>query len=216
MKKIKLIIGLVVFTLMGFMLFAADHIEAPDVKGGSSDITDFYAFQAENTNNVVFVANIQGLLSPTATESAKFDEDVLIEFNIDTDLDYIEDLVIQALPRNGKMYFFGPYEPSATGLNSSLPQDGSEYGVLITPYSSSPIIGTKGAMKFFAGPRDDPFFMDFAKHEEIIGKTADGFNNPGSDTFKGTNVLSIVVEVPKSMIGGSGNINTWVESKAKQ
>ena len=94
MKKIKLIIGLVVFTLMGFMLFAADHIEAPDVKGGSSDITDFYAFQAENTNNVVFVANIQGLLSPTATESAKFDEDVLIEFNIDTDLDYIEDLVI--------------------------------------------------------------------------------------------------------------------------
>ena len=114
------------------------------------------------------------------------------------------------------MYFFGPYEPSATGLNSSLPQDGSEYGVLITPYSSSPIIGTKGAMKFFAGPRDDPFFMDFAKHEEIIGKTADGFNNPGSDTFKGTNVLSIVVEVPKSMIGGSGNINTWVESKAKQ
>ena len=141
---------------------------------------------------------------------------MLIEFNIDTDLDYIEDLVIQALPRNGKMYFFGPYEPSATGLNSSLPQDGSEYGVLITPYSSSPIIGTKGAMKFFAGPRDDPFFMDFAKYEEIIGKTADGFSNPGSDTFKGTNVLSIVVEVPKSMVEGSGNINTWVETKAKQ
>ncbi|QXP74604.1 DUF4331 family protein [Tenacibaculum sp. AHE15PA] len=216
MKKIKLIIGAGAFALIGLILFAADHIEAPDVKGGSSDITDFYAFQAEDTDNLVFVANIQGLLSPTATSTAKFDENVLIEFNIDTDLDYIEDLVIQAIPRNGKMYFFGPYEPSATGLNSSLPQDGSEYGVSITPYGSSPMIGAKGAMKFFAGPRDDPFFMDFAKYGEIIGGTASGFDNPGSDTFKETNVLSVVVELPKLMVGGSGTINTWVETKAKQ
>ena len=216
MKKIKLIIGAGAFALIGLMLFAADHIEAPDVKGGSSDITDFYAFEAEDTANLVFVANIQGLLGPNATGAAKFDENVLIEFNIDTDLDNVEDLVIQATPRNGKMYFFGPYKPSATGLNSTLPQDGSEYGVSITPYGSNVIIGSKGAMKFFAGPRDDPFFMDFAKYGEIIGGTATGFDNPGSDTFNGTNVLSVVVEVPKAMIGGSGNINTWVETKAKQ
>jgi len=39
---------------------------------------------------------------------------------------------------------------------------------------------------------------------------------PGSDTFAGTNVMSIVVEVPKQLIGGSGTINTWVEAKTKQ
>jgi hypothetical protein len=58
--------------------------------------------------------------------------------------------------------------------------------------------------------------MDFAQYGAIIGGTASGFNNPGSDTFAGTNVLSVVVEVPKSLIGGSGTINTWVETKVKQ
>lgn len=216
MKKIKLIIGAGVFALIGLMLYAADHIDAPNVQGGTSDITDFYAFQAEDTNNLVFVANVQGLLSPSATSEAKFDENVLIEFNIDNNDDKIEDLVIQAIPRDGKMYFFGPYKPSMTGVNSLLPQDGSEYGVVISPYKVNPVIGNKNGMKFFAGPRDDPFFMDFAKYGEIIGGMASGFDNPGTDTFKGTNVLSVVVEVPKSMIGGSGTINTWVETKTKQ
>ena len=57
--------------------------------------------------------------------------------------------------------------------------------------------------------------MDFARYGEIIGGNATGFNDPGSDTFAGTNVMSIVVEVPKSAIGGSGTINTWVETKIK-
>ncbi|MFE8424845.1 MULTISPECIES: DUF4331 family protein [Tenacibaculum] len=216
MKKMKLIIGAGALALIGLVLLAADHIDAPDVTGGSSDITDFYAFQGENTSNLVFVANIQGLLSPSATAAASFDENVLIEFNIDNTGDNVEDLVIQAIPRDGKMYFFGPYNPSTTGLSSTLPQDGSEYGVSITPYGSSAIIGSKGGMQFFAGPRDDPFFMDFAQYGEIIAGNAGGFNDPGADTFAGTNVLSVVVEVPKSMIGGSGTINTWVETKTKQ
>jgi len=58
--------------------------------------------------------------------------------------------------------------------------------------------------------------MDFARFGQIIGGEASSFNNPGSDTFAGTNVMSVVIEVPKSMIGGSGTINTWVESKRKQ
>ena len=33
------------------------------------------------------------------------------------------------------------------------------------------------------------------------------------DAFKGTNVMSIVVEVPKSKLGGSGTLNVWAESK---
>ncbi|MEZ5023740.1 MAG: DUF4331 family protein [Chitinophagales bacterium] len=93
---------------MGGALIAADHIDAPAVQGGTSDITDFYAFRGADTDNLVFVANVQGLISPAATSEARFDENVLIEFNIDNDGDNIEDLVIQAIPRNGKMYFFGP------------------------------------------------------------------------------------------------------------
>jgi hypothetical protein len=216
MKNNKLILGIAALALVGFFMISADHIDAPAVQGGSSDITDFYAFQGENTNNMVFVANVQGLLSPSATATATFDENVLIEFNIDTTGDNVEDFVIQAIPRDGKMYFFGPTVPTATGLNSAIETMATQSVVDITNYGSSANVATNAGMSFFAGPRDDPFFFDFAQYSAIIGGTATSFNNPGSDTFAGSNVMSVVVEVPKSMIGTSGTINTWVESKRKQ
>ena len=216
MKKVKILIGLGTMAVAACFMIAADHIDAPAVQGGSSDITDFYAFQGENTNNLVFVANVQGLLSPAKTGDAAFDENVMVEFNIDNTGDNVEDLVIQAIPRDGKMYFFGPVAPSQTGLNSVVETTANNNGVVdITPYGSDAFVSDMGGMKFFAGPRDDPFFMDFARYSEIIGGMASSFNDPGADTFAGTNVMSIVVEVPKSMIGGTGTINTWVESKRK-
>lgn len=215
MKKLKLILGGCALFALGLLLYAADHIDAPEVSGSSADITDFYAFQGEDSNNIVFVANVKGLLSPSATASTNFDENVLVEFNIDTDGDAVEELVIQAIPRDGVMYFFGPFAPGATGLNSAISTSNASGSVAITSYGSNATIGTGSGMQFFAGPRDDPFFMDFAQYGEIIGGNATSFNNPGSDTFAGTNVMSIVVEVPKTTIGGSGSINTWVETKIK-
>lgn len=216
MKNLKKVLGIGVIATVACFILAADHIDAPAVQGGSSDITDFYAFQGANTDNLVFVANLQGLLSPSATGAAMFDENVLVEFNIDTTGDNVEDLVIQALPRDGKMYFFGPIAPSQTGLNSTIQTSATSGGIVdITPYGSNAITTTNNGMSFFAGPRDDPFFMDFAQYSQIIAGNATSFNMPGADTFAGSNVMSIVVEVPKSMIGGSGSINTWVESKRK-
>ena len=217
MKNLKKVLVIGMLALAGFLVVvAADHIDAPAVQGGSSDITDFYAFQGQNTDNLVFVANLQGLLSPSATGAATFSENVLIEFNIDNTGDFVEDLVIQAIPRDGKMYFFGPVIPSQTGLNSTIATTSNAFGVVdITPYGSNAITSTNAGMSFFAGPRDDPFFFDFAQYSEVIGGMAPSFDDPGSDTFAGSNVLSVVVEVPKTMIGGSGTINTWVESKTK-
>ena len=214
MKKTRILVATVFVAIIGLITIAADHIDAPAASGTTADITDFYAFQGENTSNLVFVANVQGLLSPTATATASFDENVMVEFNIDTNDDKVEDLVIQAIPRDGKMYFFGPYAPSQTGLNSTINEMATKSEVAIS--SSTAITANQNGMKFFAGPRDDPFFMDFSQYGAIIAGNASGFNNPGADTFAGTNVLSIVVEVPKSQIGGSGTINTWVEAKAKQ
>ncbi|SHI72949.1 DUF4331 family protein [Algibacter luteus] len=216
MKKFKNVLGIGILALAVFFVVAADHIDAPDVQGGTSDITDFYAFQGENTENLVFVANVQGLLSPSATATASFDENVLIEFNIDNTGDNVEDLVIQAIARQGKMYFFGPSAPTSTGINSTILTNASATGVVdISLYGSSAIVASNNGMSFFAGPRDDPFFMDFAQYSAIIGGNASSFNDPGSDTFAGSNVMSVVVEVPKSMIGSSGTINTWVETKRK-
>ena len=218
MKNLKKTLVIGIIAVAGFCVIAADHIDAPAVQGGTSDVTDFYAFQGENTDNMVFVANVQGLLSPSATGSATFDEKVMVEFNIDNTGDFVEDVVIQALAKDGKMYILGPKKPGQTGLTSVLNANGINtiVSVDITPYNSDAIIATSGGISVFAGPRDDPFFMDFAQYSAIIGGMASSFNDPGSDTFAGSNVMSIVVEVPKSLIGGTGTINTWVESKRKQ
>jgi hypothetical protein len=200
----------------GLYLTAADHIDSPAVSGSGSDITDFYAFQSpSNANNMVFVVNVQGLLSPGETGSASFDEEVMIEINIDNSAtkDNVEDLVIQATFEDGKVRIYGPAALKQTGTTSQL-VGSVKTSATITSYGASAIIGESNGYKVFAGPRDDPFFFDLAAYQAIIGGTASSFNNPGTDTFAGTNVLSLVIELPKSTLG-SGTINTWATSNRK-
>lgn len=216
MKKTKLYLGLSLVALSGLLLMAADHADAPAVTGNANDITDLYAFQGQDTNNLVFVINTQGLMSPGATATATFNENVLTEINIDNNNDNVEDLVIQAIRRGDKMYFFGPTSPGTPGLSSSIKTGSASGSVDISKYGQTPITSTNSGMKFFAGPRDDPFFFDLNQFKAILAGTASGFNNPGTDTFAGTNVMSTVIEVPKSMLGTSSSINAWVETKQKQ
>ncbi len=217
MKKQHLFFGLAAALTVVVGVYAADHIDAPAVTGGTSDITDYYAFESpSNSSNMVFVANVQGLLAPgTATSDASFDSDVMIEFNIDNDGDNIEDRVIQCLFKNGKVQTYGVTTPSTTGLMSMV-ESGSMVEANISQYGGSVETETANGVTVFAGPRDDPFFFDLTAYTNILGGTATGFSNPGTDTFAGTNVLSVVVEVPKADLGGSGTLNTWVESKRKQ
>ncbi len=217
LKRKTLVILLLLFvSAAGIYLIAADHIDAPAVSGTGSDITDFYAFQSPvNDNNMVFVVNVQGLLAPSATAGASFDEDVMIEINIDNSAtkDNVEDLVIQATFSGGKVMVYGPAAPSITGKTSRLVSN-EVVSANISAYGSAPVIGEKSGYKVFAGPRDDPFFFDLTAYEAIIDGTATAFESPGTDTFAGTNVMSVVIEVPKSSLG-SGTINTWVTSNRK-
>ena len=217
MKRLNLILVLSILFMSGLVFISADHIDAPAVTDGSSDLADFYAFQSEeNNSNMVFAVTLQGLLSPTGTAAATFDENVLVEINIDNDGDNVEDLVIQLIPRDGKMYAFGPYAPGTTGLNSSIDDTAARMEVDITSYTANdPIIGTSGGSKLFAGPRDDPFFFDLGAYSDVLAGNATGFSTSGTDTFAGTNVLAIVVEVPKSTLGNNTSVNTWVETKVK-
>jgi hypothetical protein len=213
----KITYSILSLVLVGtIIVYAADHIDAPAVTGTKADITDFYAFQGTGnaSSNLVFVANTQGLLEPSATGNAEFSENTMIQFNIDNDADNIEDLVIQVIFADGKAYAYGPVAPTTTGLTGGVELNATNnVSVDITEYGQSAKVGTSGSMKLFAGPRDDPFFFDFAQYSEIIAGNASSFNDPGSDTFAGTNVMSVVVEVPKSMLGSSDTINTWVQAR---
>ena len=222
MKKKIVFSSITAIAVAGGIIFAADHIDAPAVTGANStstgaDITDIYAFQspADNTK-MVFVMNVQGLMSPAVTSAASFPPNVLYEFNIDNTGDNVEDLVIQALVQNGKIRVYGPVAPAATGTSSTVRTNGTLTETSVTAYgAANPSVGTNNGLKIFAGPRDDPFFFDLARFKEIIGGTQMGFRNPGMDTFAGTNVLSIVIEVPKSLLGSASTINVWGETKSK-
>jgi hypothetical protein len=215
-KKQMLFTGITVACIaIGGLVYAADHIDSPAVTNQTTDITDVYVFRGQDVNNLVFVANTQGLLAPSATASAQFDANTLIEFNIDNNNDNVEDLVIQGIYNDGKMKVYGPIKPSETGARSKL--EGNVMAeAAVTAYGAVPVIGTGNNMKVFAGPRDDPFFFDLNQFKKIIAGTATSFNNPGTDAFAGTNVLSLVVEVPKSMLGATnGKLNLWAETKKK-
>ena len=219
MKRKKLLFAAVVAAafVTGGILYAADHIDTPAVTNQTTDITDLYVFRAQDPNNLVFVANTQGLTSPANTAALKFDENTVLEFNIDKTGDNIEDLVIQCKydAASNKMQVYGPVAPSATGTKSKL-EGNVTADVAVTAYGSAAVTNTGSTgIKVFAGPRDDPFFFDLNKYKAILAGTATGFANPGTDTFAGTNVLSVVVEVPKSLIGATGNINVWLETKKK-
>jgi hypothetical protein len=211
-KNILAIAGMFTVACAATYLIAADHIDSPSVAGTGFDITDYYAFQSPgNPNNMVFVVAWKGLLSPSATAGASFEDDLMIEINIDNSStkDNVEDAVIHANFKNGKVLVYGPSTPSETGLTSKIVSEPS-VEASITTYGATAIVGEKNGIKVFAGPRDDPFFFDLNRYKEIIAGTATSFNNPGMDTFAGTNVLALVIEVPKSMLGSNMTLNTWV------
>ena len=240
MRKVILTLGcLAIATFV--ILRAADHVDAPAVGSlteGSSvrDITDYYAFESpSNADNYVFVCNVAGLTAPSA--SVDFDEDVLYEFNIDTNGDNVEDQLIQVFFRDGMAITYGVVAATQTGSDSKITSGANRLATEVASMNSG------GGIQLFAGPRDDPFFMDFFKFVEIVNGVgaalADtnnpgvfdpnrinpntgepypaAFDDPGTDAFAGTNVLSIVVEVPKSAIGDTnGMFTSWVETKVRQ
>lgn len=222
MKKKILLGSLLGIVLVGGIIYAADHIDAPAVTGAGNtspgnDITDIYAFQSPTDNSkMVLVLNTQGLLSPAAAAAASFPSNVMYEFNIDNTGDNVEDLVIQCLVQNGKMRVYGPVAVGTPGLTSTVKTSGPVTEVAVTAYGASPVSTTNvNGIRVFAGPRDDPFFFDLVRFKEILAGTQTGFRSPGLDSFAGTNVMSIVVEVPKTLLGTATTINVWGETKSK-
>lgn len=228
MKRSKLWMGLGALALTGIILVAADHIDAPATMGTNADIADFFAFEPETgSNNTTFVVDLQSDVLPDLAYGS-FDENILTEINIDSDGDLVEDFVIQAIPRDGMMYFFYG-EAQMTGLTSQVMTENALGSVDIS--GASAIVETSDSgVRLFAGPRQDPFFFDFFQFNAVINPDVNsaplGFKPPAEaeDTFNGANTMSIVVEIPNTMLGstsvtnalGVPVYNTWVTTNRKQ
>lgn len=228
--------GLGAIAIVATVLVAADHIDAPGSMGTSADIADFYAFEpTTGSDNTVFAVDLQSNVLPDLAYGT-FDENVLTEINIDVNDDLVEDLVIQAIARNGKMYFFGPVAPSTTGTSGSIMVN-APLGSVDISGATATVETTENGVSLFAGPRQDAFYFDFFQFNAVIGGMApEGFKPAGDpnstsdddttavDTFDGANTMSIVIEIPNSLIGETSAVNvlglpvykTWVTTNVKQ
>jgi hypothetical protein len=198
-------------------------------------MTDVYAFPGSTSDRIALVLNSWALLTPAEAQPGvtSFDNDLLYQFKIDNTGDAQEDLVIQVTFRGSgatqKVEVRGPMAPPVVGPMGNTIAD-------ISPTVSgtvATILGSPTGMQLFAGPRQDPFFIDLEQFFRIIPDrkpvtgplsllpstpTATSFRAPGAavDILGGTggipfNVLSIVIELPKSQLRGtaSDKIGVW-------
>src|SRR5213594_4687186 len=191
-------------------LLAADH---------AADIADLYTFRSPaHPDNVVLVMTVSGFIPPSEASTTFFDPDVLYQWKLDNNGDALEDLVIQAFVTgtggHQVMHFRGPAAPPVTGAMSRI-IDGPETATVAVSNGERPIIASRNGMTVFAGVRDDPFFFDLVQFKKIIAGQATSFRNPGFDTFAGTNVLAIVIELPSSMLGGT-KLGVWGSTSRPQ
>lgn len=78
-------------------------------------------------------------------------------------------------------------------------------------------IKTVGTSKFFAGPRNDPFYVDLGAVFDRVSPRIAGVTGNPRDALKGGNVLSIVFEVPDSEVFGDTDfIGVWATTSRPQ
>ena len=224
------------------LVTGSDHLDAPLVKtDGRIDITDVYAFASSGARTSL-ILNVNPLMTPGMTKTARFRQGALYEFKIDTNGDAKADIAYRMKFSDLKQYSdgatFQTYQiKRATGAAANRTAwTGTTIAVgRTTAYGHSVRTdAVVGGGRVFAGPRDDPFYFDLVgfKHLKarlLAGSTTvgapgdaacvDGSDTAanhllscftGTDTFAGTNVSSIVLQVPNSKVGGSGHaIGVW-------
>jgi hypothetical protein len=191
------------------------------------DMTDVYAFPGTGTDRIALVMNSRAFLTPAQTSGATFDRDLLYQFKIDNDGDAIEDKVIQVVftgtGANQKVKVFGPLDPPVVGamMNTIADATPTVTGAINTVLSA-------GSLQVFAGPRDDPFFIDLEAafcilpdRRPVTGPLSAPCQLPGGAAFRpagqaqnyvaGFNVMSIVIELPESQLtaGGNARVGIW-------
>jgi hypothetical protein len=193
---------------------AADHRDSMALTADAkADIADVYAFVSpSNPDNLVLAMTVNGLIPPPEVGSQRFDRQVLYQWKIDTDGDAVEDLVIQARAVGDgpgqQVRFRGPAVPERTGPESLLLR-GQDIGRVRVSAGREAIVSTVDGISVFAGVRDDPFFFDLAQFQAIVAGQASGFRDPGMDTFAGTSVLALVIELPLALLGSNPDLKVW-------
>jgi len=212
-------------------VMASDHQDTPLVElSPRYDVNDVYAFPSPNDpSRTVLVLSTSSPITPANTPSFTFGtkKDELYQIKIDNTGDAREDLVFQITfsgkAGHQKVTLNGPVKPKDVGTMNRLVGGHKIKGKVNT------VIEHKG-IKLFAGPRDDPFFIDLEAFFRILPdrrpqtgplstitqgpltfRAASG-GDPAVDYVRGFNDMAIVIELPTSMIANAntnGRFGVW-------
>jgi Domain of unknown function (DUF4331) len=183
----------------------ADHFSGPRAMGDpAADITDVYAFPSpERPGHLVLILNV----FPAAAPTALFSDAVTYRFRAR--------LVTSASAGATPAFAIGE-EEYAFNFTFAAPVEGDgsdtavQVGTCSTPGGEeiSFQVGDEKpeaqGVRIFAGPRLDPFFIDFVGVHATDALEQLAFRPQGTNSLAGMNVLSIVLEVDAATVSGSG------------
>src|SRR5437762_4468976 len=200
-------------------LKASDHQDTPEVElSPRYDVNDVYAFPAATPGRTVLVLGTSSPLTPARTPSFTFGtkDQELYQIKVDNSGDAVEDLVFQVTftgtAGHQRVTLHGPVKPKTTGPTNTL---AGGRKTLSGPVNT--VLGSSDGVQLFAGPRDDPFFIDLEQFFRIVPDrkpvtgplsqlpstpTASSFRIAGQarDYVRGFNDMAIVIELPTSML----------------
>ncbi|MFT7578405.1 MAG: hypothetical protein ACI9MR_000063 [Myxococcota bacterium] len=199
---------------------AADHIDSPSaVDDPTADITDLYAWTNSDASKLNLILNTV----PFAAAGAEFSTDIQYVFHVNSSTAYLAPQTETTIT----CQFW-----KADGLECWV---GDTY-VAGDPSSAAGMTSDDGKIRVFAGMRKDPFFFSFdgftAAINLVVGAASglsfdgdgcptvdeatagaivallqsDGNGGAAVDTFAAVNVMSIVVEIDKTLINSGGDV----------
>ncbi|MFE3451925.1 DUF4331 family protein [Nonomuraea sp. NPDC059194] len=184
------------------------HLDSPLARQDQRlDISDVYVFRG--TLGTVFIINVNPLSGQDG-----FHPEALYEFKIDTDGDAVEDITFRAS--------FGALEPDGRQsieihrLEGPAARDRDATGVIVARGHTEEEITGEVGVRVWAGSAAEPFYIEGSVIGAVVKAVAtsspldlSGYDrdNP-ANVFAGTNVSSIVLEVPDSTFGAA-SIGFW-------
>ncbi|MFK7928679.1 MAG: DUF4331 family protein [Myxococcota bacterium] len=193
---------------------AADHIDGPTAAAEpTADIADLFAWTSSDASKLNLALTVAPLDS-----AASFGTAITYVFTVNSSAGY----GMAATEAKVMCEFYDENMIECWGPNGAyLEGDAS---------STSGLSSADGKLKVFAGERNDPFFMEFTGFTDAIGAVVAAGVTPNgtcpavtpeisgalvglltgggaaTDTFAGTNVLGLVVQVDKSLVNSGGPI----------
>jgi Domain of unknown function (DUF4331) len=178
------------------------HISGPRaVAEPIADITDLYAFPSpEHSDRLVLVLNTL----PFAPPSAAFSDGLIYRFRLRPLTANAQQGAAPFAAGREEIVLDCVFSAPANGHGASRPeQEGtcSVPGGTVSVRVNDECGGQAGGVRVFAGSRWDPFIMDAPATLKSIATGKLAFTDPSAIYLDGKNVLSLVVEVDRAVLG---------------